>query len=460
MQSIGDKMSSIKTFSTDKKVLKTLTDEEKRVVKILQEVVKDFALVYGKQKQDGFYPKGATKAEIETAAKKDPQILSPFTLVYKKGNELKAISYSEKYQDLLKPISKKIIKASKISSNKSFKKYLIARAKALLDGSYREADIAWLQVKHSTVDFSIGPFERYLDEMFFTKRAYQSHIGIIDSEVTETADKIKETLYSFAKISSDKKHSVEIPQKGVKVLVEHVPVFSGFLAESMFVAEHFPCDLDLMQKYGTLSIVYSSVVKLKFDRLYYPIFKTLFEKRFASKYSKELLLRAAFLNIRLQDLAKQLHKFEGSRERLKELYAPIDEANALASGIQHSKHLVVKGMISQELLEAIMIMHIVSMISVWTHAYRNHNGTIDSHMKGFAIDINCYIKSGALKEQNGIFWPSFSKIFFEIENLADKLSDILQKGTYVEAKKFIEDHADYNNLKKFSIQLKDLPLKI
>ena len=445
-------------FKIEKKYYLDLSASDKKVLKILEEVVKDVDVVYQKQLKDGFYPKNVGKNELEKASRKNPEIFSPFTYVSNLDNQFIPIPYHELYAKYLIPITKKIRIAAKICENRSFQKYLLARAKSLLDGSYREADIAWLSVKNSKIDFSIGPFERYLDKTFLIKRVFQAHVGIINQRLTKLAEQFKETLYSSAKISDSKYHSTNIPRKGVNVLIEPTPAISGYAADVLFGGEHFPCDLYLALEHGSKSIFYQSQLKYKFDKLYYPIFKNIFEKRFASKYSKELLLEAAGWTNLLYELGKQLHKFEGGRERLKELYGPIDEANGFASGIEHSKHLVVKGIISQEQLEAIMISHILWMFADWVFYLKNLHK--ESHVIGNSILLNSYLLSGALKVSKGISWPNFSRIFFEIEALSYQLVNLLQKGTYKEAKEFVQKNADLKSFEVLGKSLRSIDVNI
>lgn len=428
-------------FKLDKKVYAGLSEDDKKVLNILKGAVKDVARVYELQLEDGFYPKGISKKILEEATKKDPEILSPFSFVEKKNGKLEAIPYHQKYAEYLIPISKKIEKAARICKNKSLKRYLKTRAKSLIDGSYSEADIVWLNVKNSNVDFSIGPFERYLDKILFIKRVFQAHVGIIHKEKTAFAEKIKDTLYASAKLSTEKYHSTDIPKKGVSIFVENCLATSGYMADTIFSREHFPSDLDVMRQHGAKVLIYQSQIDLRFKKLYYPIFKSLFEKRFAKKYSRELLYEAITFNALVYELGRMLHKFPGSRERLKELYGPIDEANCFASGIEHSKHLVVKGLISQDKLEAMIIMHIVWMLADWL-IYQHNDKINENHVVGGAFLLNSYLSHGALQERGGLSWPNFSKIFFEIETLTYQLVDLLQNGSYSQARQFIKRNAD------------------
>lgn len=444
-------------FKINKTFFDNLSTSDKKIVAILEAVVKDLDGLYNQQLKDGFYSKGVTKKDVENAGKKDPDIISPFTFVNRRNRKLIAIPYHKLYSKYLEPISKKIEKAAKFSENKSFKKYLLARAKSLLDGSYREADIAWLDVKNSKIDFSIGPFERYLDKILFIKRVFQAHIAVINQGYTKIAEQYKEALYTSAKMTDSKYHSTDIPKRGIHVLIEQCSANSGYVSDVLFSAECFPCDLDIALEHGSKILIYQSQLRLKFDKLYYPIFKIIFEKRFSSKYSKDLLYEAASWCSLLYELSKQLHKFEGARDRLKELYGPIDEANGFASGIEHSKYLVVKGLISEDLFEAIIIVHILWLFADWL--FYLHNPNKESHVIGNSILLNSYLENGALKESEGISWPNFSRIFFTIESLANSFTSILQKGTYQEAERLIRKNAGLENFDKLGKNIKKLNAK-
>ncbi len=446
-------------FKIDGLVYKGLNKNERELIRLLDDAIKDLAKVYEQQLKDGFYPKGVTKKQIEEASKKNSALLSPFTYVERSTDgKLVAIPYHKKYADLLQPVVKKIQKAASVAQNKSLMKYLKARAKSLLDGSYKEADVEWFNVKNSKINFSIGPFERYLDNILFIKRAYQAHIGVVDAPKTVVANRIKEALYASAKMSYDRHHSAEIPKKGVNVSVEYTPSVAGYMADILFIGEHFPSDLDVMQRHGSIIIIYRSPLELKFKKIHYPIFKAIFEKRFAFKYSQKLLFRALGWNVLLYECSRQLHKFPGARERLKELYGYIDELNGSVSGIQHSKQLLVKGLISQEELEAMIIVHIVRIFANWFLYRTPDKGTQD--VFGNVMALNLYLEKGALSEKEGIYWPNFAKMFFEIENLADYLVYLLREGSYKEAEKFIKTNSQIQSFEKLARNIEKLSLKI
>lgn len=445
-------------FEPNKKLYQQLSSEEKEILTILKSAVEDISKLYELQLKDGFYPTNISKKELEKAAKNNPNILSPYTIVEKVGQKFITTPFHKKYAEYVTSIAEKIIKAAKLSSNKSFQDYLEMRAKSLIDGNYKQADAAWFDVKGTRIDFMVGPCERYLDKMFLKKRSYQAFVAIIDDEMTKETEQIKEILYSSAKISYDVGHSTDIPKKGVNIYIENTIASAGYIAETIFSGEHFPLDLDLMKQYGSKIIIFYPQLKLKFDEHLYQIFQKLFEKRFAEGYSKELLLKAAVYNIVLYELGRQLHKYTGARERLKDLYVPIDEANGFVSGIVHSKYLVIKDCITQKELEAIIIIHIVWMFSDWI--MNKQSGRQEGYVLGDAIIINNYLENHALMESDGISWPNFSKLFFQIENLASIFVKLLREGKYQEVKRFIDKNGSLENFKKLGRNLNTISLDI
>ena len=84
----------------------------------------------------------------------------------------------------------------------------------------------------------------------------------------------------------------------------------------------------------------------------------------------------------------------------------------------------------------------------------------ESHTIGNSILLNSYLSSGALRESKGISWPNFSRIFFEIETMAYKLTYLLQKGSYKEAEKFIKENADLKSFERLSKSLSKINTRI
>lgn len=446
-------MTSIKTFKIDQENLNKLTKNEKKILPLLIEAVKKTDRIFllqenNKFKGANFYPHNATKEEIGEAAKEDPRIFSPFTVCERgRSDRLIAVDYHLKYSKLLNPIVNLLHQASKLCENKSFKEYLEILASSLASGSYQQADISWLAVKKSNLDIVIGPQERYLDKLFFIKRAYQGNVEIIDWPKTQKAREIRDILYTTI---GEKPHRM-VPPSVVDIQVHQCLIFAGFLARALFVQQYLPSDSDTIERHGSRILGYLSSIDYKFEKLIYPIFNAIFEKSFRTSYTKDLLKLGNYYYILLSAIAQQLHRYQNSRDNLKELFPIYDEVNSTVSGIQHAKHLVLKGVINQKELEAMMISQICWIFSEWLLS--KETKIREDFLKGDALTLNFLIREGALLEKAGISWPNFAKMFFEIENLSTIFTRFLESGTYWQAQEFLSKYLSFEPFKAFDKRL-------
>lgn len=445
---------AIVEFPVDKIVLANLSPSEKKVVPLLEKAAKQISGIYLKQEKgietvhgQNFYPKDVVNNDIIESAAKNPEILSPYTIVEKKGKKLIATPYHVKYKKELSKVAKFLKKASKISQDKNFSNYLLTTSKSLTSGDYEQIDKAWLKTRSSTLQFLIGPYERNLDRRFFKKMAYLAFIGIQDPFYTKKAEEVRDILLATAGDMAGRVSS----KKQIQVQSVRNVLFTGLLSRVLFATEHIPSDDKTIQKNGSRLIGYLSSMDYKFDNFLYPIFKEIFETRFKDNFSEELLRKANYYLMLVYGMSMQLGRYQGSRERLKELYPIYDEINCNVSGIYFCKHLIMKGVIEQKELEAMIIMHICWCFSEWILA--KDSQIRNSYLKGDAMALTFYFKQDALKESNGISWPNFSKIFFVIENLSSIFLRIMREGTYEEAETFLKNNLSYEVFKLFEPKL-------
>lgn len=449
-------MKNFLSFKASYSQLKTLTYDEKKILPDLIEAARKIDRIYLLQENEkypgaNFYPHDVSIEQIKSAAKRNPKILSPFTIVEKdKSGSLIAIDYHLKYAKLLQPVANLISSAAKKAANQSFRSYLKILAASLVSGDFQQVDIAWLSVKRSNIDVTFGPYERNLDKSFFVKRAYQAHVAIIDHEKTSKARRIRDILYT----NMDSKLDRISPPTIVDIQVESNLISAGLLGSLVFSQQHLPSDADLTEKYGSRIIGFLNSIDYKFEKLIYPVFEAVFEKDFKLSYSKDLLQKGNYYNVLLHSIAQQLHRYQNSRENLKELFPVFDEANSIVTGILSAKHLVLKGVINQKELEAIIICYICWIFSEWVIAQSTKSR--ESYLKGDTLSLNFLIREGAILEKNGVSWPNFAKIFFEIENLSKIFVRLLAEGTHEEANEFLSKFLSFELFEAFSPKLKTI----
>ena len=77
----------------------------------------------------------------------------------------------------------------------------------------------------------------------------------------------------------------------------------------------------------------------------------------------------------------------------------------------------------------------------------------EHYLKGDALTLNFLMSVGALQEKEGISWPNFAKMFFEMENLATIFTRILEESTYIEAQEFLSKYLSFDAFKAFDARL-------
>src|SRR3989344_2437046 len=285
-----------------------LTLSEDKVVKKLVEAAKLVSQIYLKQenfKQNGanFYPRDATKSEIEIAARENPDILSPYTMVERgKNGKLVAIPYHIKFKKDLEKVAKLILEAAKITDNKDFAKRLKVQADALLDGNYTASDIYWLSLKPYKINFVIGPIERYDDKLFFTKCSYQSWVGIMNEKYTTDAVRFKNFVVSSRRKVLAASEKVDFLDK-IQIRVDDTLIFSGLIARFMFTSANLPNDVNMMEKHGSESTIFIPCFEKKFQDERYPIYQTIFDRSVESPFSVEEIKSGALRNSYLHEIS-------------------------------------------------------------------------------------------------------------------------------------------------------------
>ncbi|KKR60922.1 MAG: hypothetical protein UT99_C0005G0037 [Candidatus Curtissbacteria bacterium GW2011_GWA2_40_31] len=404
------------------KAIRKLSASEKRVVTKLIDAAEAISAIYEQQENSNylganFYPHDVTKEEIVKAARHNKAILSPYTMVEKnKKGELIAIPYHVKFVKQLEKVARLVKEAAKITQNHDFAKRLEVQANSLLDGNYETSDIYWLSLKPYKINFVIGPIERYDDKLFFTKCAYQSWVGIMDEQRTSDTTVFKNYIVSGRR----------------KVLAPSEKV-------------------DFLDK---IQIRVDDSFDIKFNAEHHPIFHAIFEGKFQQGYPIDVLKMGSLRNSYLHEISHTLLRYRDSERRLKEYFPVFDEISASIYGVKACGSLLLKDVISQKELEAIMVMFVARAFSWWTSYLKEPS--IIHYAQGFAIALNYFLESGAIREAGGFSWPNFTKLFVSINELADTLERILAVGTYEDAQHFVEKYASLEIFERFRPNLKKL----
>lgn len=446
----------IKEFQVD---VSYLTKEELALLNKLIEAAKLIAKVYQTQLQDGFYPKDATRQEIEKAASHSPEILTPYTLVERdKSGQLVAIPYHIKYRDLLLPVSEKLTEAASLAIHRGdFRKALLTQAKVLLNGDYAKAQISWMKIKPYIVDIMIGPVESVEDNMFFIKTSYQSWVGVMNKNVTDRINSLKKTVF-LARHQILPTEKVDFMDQA-QLRADETIIFTGSIANydyTAVTATTLPDDINLLEKYGSEGWIFLPPAKENFEHWQYRLFTLIFAPFFRKSFSKELLFRGYLLMVTMHEIARIVVRYRFAVNRLRELYPTFNELTIEALAIKMCGTLLLKDVISQKEMEAVLVMFLTRIFDGYVEGMKNKE-RFERIILGNAILLNSLVDEGSVKiTKAGISWPNFTKMFISVAKLADDMERILAEGSYADAQTYLKDHSSLSVFKNFTPSLKSL----
>lgn len=416
--------------------LPKLSKNEKDMLGLLVEAGRLIAPLYVEQEKDA---EKVSREEIEKAGKKDPAVLSPYTVVEKVNGKIVATPYHVKYADFLKPIAAKLNEASKITENKEFGKTLKIRAESLLTGEYDQATVASLNAKLYVLDISIGPLNHYDDKLFFSKASYHAWVGVVDKEGTEKLNNYKSTILSVRRKALVPKERIDSLEK-VKAKVLDVVLFAGLMGRTKFVGINLPMDVGLVEQAGSEVTLFNQPNDLRIEEQILPSFSKSFSKEFKQGFTKEDLRRGYLRTVALHELAHSYLFYKNASKHLEDLYPCINELAATVLGLIMSGTLLVKDRITNKQLESMMVVFISR--TNYLKEKGKENPSMVNYVLGGTVFINFMLESGAIKRYKGVLIPSFTKIFVSLHNLFDILESLLANGTRKDAEAFVKKYKD------------------
>ncbi len=420
--------------------LPKLSKNEMEVLDLLIDAGKLIVPIY--LEQEKYAESQINKAELERAAKNNPAIFDPYTVVEKIEGKIVATPYHIKYAKLLKPIAKKLIEASKLTTNKEFGNALKIQAEALLNGTYDQATINWLKTKQYILDISILPLKPSDNRMPFSKASYQAWVGVVDVEGTKRFHTYKDVTLSSMRHGVLPENRIDNPEK-IKGKVLDIVILSGFMARTKFAGVHLPTDVAIVEKYGSEITLFNQANDLKVKEQIIPVFDKIFSPEFKEGFSFEDLRRGYLRAVALHELAHSYLYYKNASQKLQDLFPIIDELAATALGLRLSGSLLLIDRITEKQLESMIVAYLCRSFYYTLNANTSQH-PLRNYAVGGNILINFMFQHGAIKKSEKYVVLNFMKIFVCLHDLSDMLEKILSSETRKDAEKFIVKYGKLN----------------
>ena len=359
---------------------------------------------YGSEKLPpgaGYYPPDLTKKELEDYVAAHPDrkdaLLSPYTVVKRKGKDLIAVPYHGEYARWIGPAAKELEAAAALSDNESFKRYLLSKAKALRNDDYFQADCDWIDLKDNPYELIFGPFETYEDGLMGIKASYEASVAIRDVQESERLatyithlQELEDNL-PYPEADRRKVAGLASPMVVVRDIGRAGDARVGYQA----VATNLPNDPKVHEKKGTKKIFWKNMFEARVGKIILPISQELM----IPEQAKQVSAQGVFENVMMHELAHALgpRYVRGTGEkdpvnlRLGDLASAIEEMKATVAGLVSMAWFFDHGVMPKE-TEA---EHYASYLGSIFRAVRFGIG--EAHGRAAIVELNFHREKGAIQ---------------------------------------------------------------
>jgi hypothetical protein len=377
---------------------------------------------------------------------------------------LVAIPYSEYYRTNLARAERLLREAGDLAQNASLKDFLHKRAAAFRSNDYYASDVAWMDLKDSRIEPTIGPYEVYEDALFGYKAAFESFITVADPNASNELDGLKGRMRDLERtLPMDDRHksldrSFESPIRVVDVAYTSGDARRGVQT----IAFNLPNDERVIEAKGSKKVMLRNVMRAKFDKILTPIAQQVLDPAL----TRDVQFQPWFINVLMHELAhglgpKSITTASGEKStvnrELKELYSPIEEAKADVTGLHNLSVLQQAGVYDADFVRRAYFGHMADLF----RAVRF--GTSEAHGKANLLQFNYLRDKGALRydERSGRFSGDLPAIVEANRELARELLTLQAEGSYAKANDLLTRYGNERPELKAALQkLRPVPVDV
>ncbi len=388
---------------------------------------KPFLPKYGRKPAGAcFYPEDMTANDF--FAFKDPDKLSPYTLIVRDGNALKTVWYHDAYAESIAKIEGYLQRAADVTIKESVRNYLLKMVEGLKTDNYYESDKAWLEMNDSKMDLVIGPIEAVDDALYGTKASYGAYVLLKNLQRTEELNALSARMQEFQDmLPGDPANHDFVPGAESDIFSCNVLYCSGYTnAGYKVIGINFPYDAKAQKELGTRTIIFDNIIREKFNRTVHSVGSLLLE----DEWQPHVDASAFYWLIVFREIAKGL----GVKETVNGKGTVAEALGTEALALEKAKSNVLGAWLCAHEAEACNISALFQKEDVLTTFVTN---TIRSTRFGAAdpTGIANIIVYNYLLESKAITWnPSgrysidYDKTWQALETLGAKILDIQAHG--------------------------------
>ena len=412
----------------------------------------------------GFYPADLTREDFNAWLDAHPEDREAFmsftTLIRRRDGALTAIPYSTAYALELEKAAKLLREAAGLAVEPSLRHYLKTLADALSTNEYEESDAAWIGL-NSDIEFVLGPYETYEDQLFGYKATFEAFIGYRNAEETKRLEHIAslvDEMQAALPISDEMKMTRKAQQSSPFVVMDLLSAAGEAKVGVTTLAFVLPNDPRVIEKKGTKKVMMKNVQEAKFNAILLPIAERFLTQHAFEKTTFDAFFRHTILHETGHSLGPKAVKDSSETiiHHLADLYAPIEECKADTTSYFLSQWLHERGELSTDELEETY----ATMVAGFYRSLRF--GISQAHARANAVQLNFFMECGAVTiSPDGLFDYDASKLAKAVPELVNRIMTLEYEGNRDNAAAFLDKYGTLQeSLMSRLAALDDIPYDI
>ncbi|HEY2963204.1 MAG TPA: hypothetical protein VGJ37_12350 [Pyrinomonadaceae bacterium] len=409
-----------------------------------------------------FYPPDLTREEFEAAINAEPgnrsSFESPYTIIRRDNTHLIAVPYHVAYGELVRRLSDLLANAATLERHPQLRAFLSQRAKDLLTDDYYASETLWVGLNKNPLDFVVGPYEVYEDELLGLKASYEAVLFEPVREATDRFQQAQRDLVLLCKdVESELGRRINIQDNRVKLAIANL-VYAGGEARGAVPAIAFslPNDERVIEEVGSRQVILKNVSEAKFNLVVHKLANDLLKESVAYETSFHNFFEHTVFHEISHSLGPQRIVVNGEpstvNRALKQLHSTLEEAKADALG-------ACLALIAGEDIDARLFLN--SFVGNFVRSIRF--GLEQAHGGANAIQFNYLLEQRAfrLEEKTRRISVDEARTREAVFKLAATILDIQEQGDFAGASAFVKKYCvETPELTELVERAKDLPIDI
>ncbi|MCB9790977.1 hypothetical protein H6764_03075 [Candidatus Nomurabacteria bacterium] len=421
--------------------------KERELIAILCEVGEVIHKIWDKQYDSkagraNFYPSGVSKKQIVEAAKKDKDILAPYTLVKKDKGKLVAVSYRDEYKKEIDQICVLLDKAADVADSRGMRKFFLQTRKAFDKGDFNTALRVYLGNIDLQFDILVGPTETYNDKLFGKKKAFEYILSVYNPEESKYVEQMERVMQNISILKPKRSVAEKIDAKKVRVRVDDAIMYAGPNASLHPSSTNLPNEPEMVAKYGTKISVYRNAMHDKFEKKIKPHVSRFVDIGLTDSELEEGYFRL----IMLHEITEGVVKFSDMQKRLEQYFDAVREFNAFILGVKSASYHVLQGLIDTKQYHSILFGLMLYGIDVGAR-YQNDSSLIE-YARGFSVLLSFALERGSIEIVDKKIKVDPVMLSSDIDVMSSVMLQLSEEGSVSDAETLFNEYADFSVFEK------------